>query len=164
MGSQIPDIIRRAYQLEVDGYTFYSMTAERATKPAIQALFGQLAKDERQHQEYLREVASHYRDDPAAAFRVPGRVPDLSSFTDAVFTDEVRTQAEGADFEAGVLSVAMMIESNSIAHYGTAARDATSEQARAFYQFLSVWERQHLVALQNAYKAMRSDFWQKSGL
>lgn len=164
MGTDILDIIRRAYQLEVDGHTFYSMTAERAAKPAVRSLFERLAADERQHQEYLREVASHYREDAAAAFKVPGRVPDLSSFTTAVFTDEVRAQAEGADFEAGVLSIAMMIESNAIAHYGTAARDATAEQPRAFYQFLSVWERQHLIALQNAYKAIRSDFWQKSGL
>ncbi len=164
MGSDILDIIRRAYQLEVDGYTFYSMTAERAARPAVQALFERLAKDEQQHQEYLREVASHYRDNPATAFAVPGRVPDLSSFSNAVFTDQVRAQAEGADFEAGVLSVGMMIESNSIAHYSAAARDVTNEQAHAFYQFLSVWERQHLVALQNAYKAVRSDFWHKSGL
>ena len=164
MASDTLDIIRRAYQLEVDGYTFYSMTAERAAKPAVQALFAQLAKDERQHQDYLREVATHYRTAGRTAFQVPGRVPDLSAFTDAVFTEDVRKQAEGADFEAGVLSVGMTIESNSIAHYSGAARDATNEQVRAFYQFLAIWERQHLVALQNAYKAVVSDFWHKSGL
>ena len=164
MRSDILDIIRKAYQLEVDGYTFYSMTAERATRPAVQGLFARLAKDERQHQEYLREVAGHYRDKGASAFEVPGTLPDLSAFTSAVFTDEVRKQADGAEFEAGVLSVGLTIESNAVAHYTAAARDADAEQVRAFYQFLAIWERQHLVALQNAYKAMRSDFWQKSGI
>jgi rubrerythrin len=37
---QIVDILRKAYQIEVDGYTFYSMTADRAIKPAVQELFG----------------------------------------------------------------------------------------------------------------------------
>jgi len=164
MSSDILDILRRAYQVEVDGYTFYSMTAERAAKPAMQSLFAQLAQDERQHQDYLRQAADHYRRNEQGALQVPGSVPDRSAFTSAVFTDEVRRQAEGADFEAGVLSVGMTIESNSIAVYTSAAKSAAGEQARDFYQFLAVWERQHLIALQNAYKAIRSDFWQKSGL
>jgi rubrerythrin len=164
MPTEILDIIRKAYQLEVDGHTFYAMTADRAEKPAIKALFGQLAQDERQHQDYLREVASHYREHSPSAFDVPGSVPDLSGFSNAVFTEEVRRQAEGAAFEAAVLSVGMTIESNAIAHYTGAAGSALDEKIRAFYQFLAVWERQHLVALQNAYKAVRADFWRKSGL
>ena len=164
MASDILDILRRAYQIAVDGYTFYSMTAEPAEKPAVQKLFAQRAKDEKQHQDYLREVAGHYREKGRTAFEIPGTLPDLSAFTGAVFTDEVRQQAQGAEFEAGVLSVGMIIESNAVAHYSDAAKSAPDEQVRAFYQFLAVWERQHLVALQNAYKAVRSDFWQKSGL
>jgi rubrerythrin len=164
MATEVLDIIRKAYQLEVDGYTFYSMTAERATKPAVQTLFERLAKDERQHQDFLKDVAIHFGEQGPKAFEIPGTVPDLSAFTNAVFTEEVREQAEGADFEAAVLSVGMMLESNSIAHYGSAAKAATEEQVHGFYQFLGFWERQHLIALQNAYNAVRSDFWKKSGL
>lgn len=164
MATDILDIIRRAYQLEVDGYTFYSMTAERAPKPALQKLFTQLAQDERQHQEYLREVAGSYRQKGKATFDLPGTTPDLSAFTNAVFTEQLRKEAEDAEFEAGVLSVAMTIESNAITHYNGAARSAGDDQIRTFYQFLGVWERQHLIALQNAYKAVRTDFWTKSGL
>lgn len=165
MASDILDILRRAYQVEVDGYTFYSMTAERATdKPAVQRLFTRLAEDERQHQEYLHQAAEHYRDRGPGAFEIPGSVPDRSEFAGAVFTDEVRGQAQGAEFEAAVLSVGMSIETNAIAVYTDAARSADDDQVRGFYQFLTIWERQHLIALQNAYKAVRSDFWHTSGL
>ncbi len=164
MSSEVLDVIRRAFQLEVDGCTFYSMTAERAAKPALQSLFAKLADDERQHQQFLRDVARHFRDEASSAFDVPGAAPDLSAFTNAVFTREVRAQAESAEFESGVLSVGMTIENNSITHYGNAAKEATDEHVRAFYQFLAIWERQHLIALQNAYRAVRNDFWQKSGL
>ncbi|MGE5357371.1 MAG: ferritin family protein [Bacteroidales bacterium] len=164
MGTDILEIIRRAYQLEVDGYTFYTMTAGQARKPTVRKLFERLAQDERQHQQYLREVSNHYDQKGNAAFDVPRDTPDLDAFTTSVFTEELRKEAEGAEFEAAVLSVGMTLESNSIAHYNGASRAATNDQARAFYQFLAVWERQHLVALQNAYRAVRTDFWNKSGL
>jgi rubrerythrin len=165
MATDILDILRRAYQVEVDGQTFYSMTAERAAgKPAVQRLFVRLAEDERQHQEYLHQAAEHYHAEGRAAFDIPGPVPDRSEFTSAVFTDEVRREAQGAEFEAAVLSVGMSIETNAIAVYTDAAKSADDEQVRGFYQFLAIWERQHLIALQNAYKAVKSDFWHKSGL
>ncbi len=165
MVTDIPDILRRAYQVEVDGQTFYSMAAERAAgKPAVQRLFARLADDERQHQEYLHEVASHYRDKDRKPLTLPGAVPDRSEFSAALFTDEVRRQAEGADFETAVLSLGLSIERNAIAVYTDAAKSATDEQLRGFYQFLAIWERQHRIALQNAYRAVRADFWNKSGL
>ncbi len=164
MGTDILEIIRRAYHIEVEGYTFYSMAAERAQKASVRTLFERLAQDERQHQEYLREVASSYRSKGVSAFDVETRVPDWSEFSGPIFTARIREEAEGAEFETGVLSVGMSIESNSVAHYTDAARSSEDDKARAFYQFLAVWERQHLVALQNAYKAIRSDFWEKSGL
>ncbi len=164
MGSDILDILRKAYQLEVDGHTFYARTAERAAqKPAVRSLFEKLAADEQQHQQYLREVAVHLKEQDPGSVKVPVAVPDLSSYSDAVFTEEVRRQAEGADFEAGVLSVGLSIESNSIAHYSAAAKHAPDERLRSFYQFLAAWERQHLIALQNAYRAVRGDFWQRTG-
>ena len=56
----ILEIVGKAYQIETDGYTFYSMTAERATKPAVQELFAKLASDEVQHQAFLKSVAKNY--------------------------------------------------------------------------------------------------------
>ena len=79
-------IINKAYQIELDGYTFYSMTAERAQKPAVQELFGKLASDEVQHQAFLRAVAKNYDEKGVAAFHIAGRVPDSSDVTSQIFT------------------------------------------------------------------------------
>jgi rubrerythrin len=57
---QIVEILRKAYQIELDGYTFYAMTAEKASKPAVKELFQKLAEDEVQHQEFLRAVARRH--------------------------------------------------------------------------------------------------------
>ena len=43
MHEDIREVLRKAYQIEVDGYTFYSMAADRSTKPAVGELFAKLA-------------------------------------------------------------------------------------------------------------------------
>jgi rubrerythrin len=160
---QIIEILRKAYQIEVDGYTFYSMTADRADKSAVQELFSRLAQDEVQHQAFLRGVLQRYDQHGVGAFSTSIKVPDLSAFSDKVFTDRFREQAEGAEFEMAALSVGMTLEKNAVAYFSTAAREATETEVRQFYQFLADWERQHLQALQGLHESIRSDFWDRSG-
>jgi len=159
----IREILRKAYQIEVDGYTFYSMAAERASKPAVQELFDKLARDEVQHKAYLQSVIGSYEAKGLAAFRIPHRDPDLKAFTGAIFTDEFKRQAHGADFELGVLSIGMTLESNAIRYFSGAAGSASESEVREFYQFLADWEQQHLEALQTLYNGVRQDFWSEGG-
>ncbi len=160
---EVLDILRRAYQIEVDGYTFYSMTADKADKPAVQELFGKLAQDEVQHQAFLRHVANHYDADGVAAFSIVGKAPELKAFAEKVFTDRFRDQAEGAAFELAAVSVGMTLEKNAVAYFSGAASRATEAEVRKFYQFLADWEQQHLDALQALHATVREDFWDKSG-
>jgi rubrerythrin len=160
---QILDILRKAYQIEVDGYTFYSMTADRADKPAVQDLFGKLAQDEVQHQAFLRSVMKNYHEKGVDAFSMGIVLPDLRAFSDKVFTDRFRDQAEGAAFEMAALSVGMTLEKNAVAYFSGAVRNAAEAEVRQFYQFLADWEQQHLDALQSLCETIRGDFWDKSG-
>ena len=73
---QVLDILKKAYQIEIDGYTFYSMTAERAEKEAVQELFAKLAADEVQHQAFLRGIAGVYNAKGADAFKIDLRSPE----------------------------------------------------------------------------------------
>jgi len=159
----ILEILRKAYQIEVDGYTFYSMTADRADKPAVRDLFAKLASDETQHQAYLREVHKNYDEKGTAAFALHHRAPELGAFSQQVFSDQFRAQAHGAAFETAVLSVGMTLESRAIAHFTGAAEGATEKDVREFYRFLADWEKQHLEALNTLYGIVRADFWEQSG-
>lgn len=160
---EVLDILKKAYQIEVDGYTFYSMTAERAAKPAVQELFAKLAHDEVEHQRYLKSVMKRYNAEGAAAFSVLRRTPELKAFSDAVFSEKFRRQAEGAMFEVGVVSVGMTLENNAVAFFTRAAEGATDTEVREFYTFLADWEKEHFAALQRLYDAVRTDFWENSG-
>ena len=160
---QVREILRKAYQIEVDGYTFDSMAAEKADKPAVQELFDKLARDEIQHKAYLKSVMGSFEDRGVEAFNVHLRDPDLKAFTATIFTDRFREQARGADFELGVLSIGMTLENNAITYFSGAAREATEDEVRSFYEFLADWEKQHLTALQTLYNGVREEFWHAGG-
>jgi rubrerythrin len=159
----IREILRKAYQIEVDGYTFYSMAAEKADKPAVQELFDKLARDEVQHKAYLQSVIGSYEEKGLAAFRMPHRDPDLKAFTGTIFTDQFKKQAEGASFELGVLSIGMTLETNAIKYFSGAAENTSETEVKDFYEFLADWEKQHLDALQKLYNGVRQDFWADGG-
>jgi rubrerythrin len=160
---EIREILKRAYQIEVDGYTFYSMASDKASKPAVQELFDKLARDEVQHKAYLQSVIGSYEEKGLAAFNVSFRDPDLREFTATIFTDEFKQQAHGADFELGALSIGMTLESNAIKYFSGAAENATEREVREFYQFLADWEKEHLETLRALYNGVRQDFWSDGG-
>lgn len=151
------DILKKAYQIEVDGYTFYSMTAERTDKPAVRELFDKLASDEVQHQAFLKDVAGRFDEKGAAAFHLNLRAPDMRAINQALFTGRFREQAGGAQFELGVLSIGMTLETNAISYFAGAAAQAAEPEVKGFYQFLADWEKQHLEALRGLYDAVRVD-------
>ncbi|MGC8762823.1 MAG: ferritin-like domain-containing protein [Acidobacteriota bacterium] len=159
----IREILRKAYQIEVDGYTFYAMAAEKAEKPAVGELFEKLARDEVQHKAFLKTIAGRFEEQGAQAFHLDLKRPDLKAFTDTIFTERFREQARGAAFEAGVLSIGMTLEQNAISYFTGAAEKTTEAEVRDFYRFLADWERQHFEALSALYSAVRQDFWAESG-
>ncbi len=159
----ILEILRKAYQIEVDGFTFYSMTATKASKPAVRELFDKLAHDEVQHQAFLKEVVRRYDERGTEAFRLNLRAPELSAFTAKIFSDRFREQAAGAEFEVAALSIGMTLESRAIDYFSGAAAGASDADVKQFYEFLADWERQHLDALSSLYNSVRADFWEQSG-
>jgi len=159
----ILDIVGKAYQIETDGYTFYSMTAERAQKPAVQELFAKLASDEVQHQAFLKSVAKNYDAQGAQAFHFERRGPGADALSSLVFTGRFREQAAGAQFEMAVLSIGMTLETNAIKYFSGAAKQASDREVKEFYQFLADWETQHYDALQNLFNLVRDDQMGASG-
>ncbi len=163
MHEEIKEVLRQAYQIEVDGYTFYSMVADRADKPAVRDLFDKLARDEVQHKAFITSVMGSFEDKGIEAFNIQRRDPNLKAFTDTIYTPDFKAKADGADFEMGVLSVGMTLEQRAIEYFSGAAKHATEAEVRDFYQFLADWEKGHLEALQKLYGGVREDFWAEGG-
>jgi rubrerythrin len=159
----IADVLKKAFQVEVDGFTFYSMAADRTTKPAVQQLFERLARDETEHQAYIRAVMRRYEEYGASSFHFDPREPDLAEFSSEIFTESFKEQARGEVSELGALSIGVQLEANAVAFFDTAARDATEPQIAGFYQFLADWEGMHLRTLKQLFDSIRVDFWPEEG-
>ena len=159
----ITDVLRKAFQVEVDGFTFYSMTAERATKPAVRKLFERLARDETEHQAYIRAVMRRYEEHGASSFHFDPRDPDLAEFSSEIFTESFKEQTRGEVFEAGALSIGLQLESYAVTFFSAAAREAPDPQISGFYRFLADWEGMHLRTLQQLYDSIRVDFLLEEG-
>ena len=155
----ISDVLRKAFQVEVDGFTFYSMALERATKPAVQKLFERLARDETEHKAYIMTVMKRYEEHGAGSFQFDPRDPDLAEFSSEIFTDNFKEQAQGEVSELGALSIGLQLESNAATFFDTAAREASDPQISGFYRFLADWEGLHLRTLQQLYDSIRVDPW-----
>ena len=160
---EILEILKKAYQIEVDGFNFYSMTAEKAAKAPVKELFQKLADDEVQHQNFLKGIGKKYRTEGEAAFAVAKPDWSLSGLTDHVFTEKFKSQAKGAAFEMGALSVGLTLETNAMAHFNRAAETADSKEIGDFYRYLAEWEKGHYDALNALLQGIRSDFWGEGG-
>jgi rubrerythrin len=159
----ISDILKRAFQVEVDGLTFYSMAADRATKPAVRKLFERLARDETEHQAYIKAVMRRYEEHGASSFQFDRRDPDLAEFSSEIFTESFKEQVQDEVSELGAVSIGVQLESNAVAFFDTAARDATDPQIAGFYRFLADWEGMHLRTLKKLYDSIRVDYWPEEG-
>jgi len=159
----ISDVLRKAFQVEVDGFTFYSMALEAATKPAVRKLFERLARDETEHKAYIMAVMKRYEEHGASSFQFDPRDPDLAEFSSEIFTDSFKEQAQGEVSELGALSIGIQLESNAVTFFDTAAREASDPQISGFYRFLADWEGLHLRTLQQLYDSIRKDSWPTRG-
>ena len=153
----ISDVLRKAFQVEVDGFTFYSMAMEAAIKPAVRKLFQRLARDETEHKAYIMAVMKRYEEHGARSFQFDPRDPDLAEFSSEIFTESFKEQALGEVSELGALSIGVQLESNAVEFFDTVARNATEPQITGFYQFLADWEGMHLRTLQQLYDSIRKD-------
>jgi rubrerythrin len=163
MHEEIREVLKKAYQIEVDGYTFYSMAAEKADQPAVQELFDKLASDEVQHKAFITSVMGSFEDKGVEAFNIRRRDPDLKAFTDTIYTADFKAKADEAEFEMGVLSVGMTLETRAIQYFSGAAKHADEAEVRDFYAFLADWEKGHLEALQKLYGGVREEYWADGG-
>ena len=160
---EILSVLQKAYQVETDGYTFYSMIADRTDKEAVREVFGKLARDEIQHKAFLKEVASTYDEKGAAAFAVPRGDMTARVFADRILTDRFKAQARDATFEVSALSIGLTLETNAMALFNGQADGAIDKEVRDFYRFLAEWERQHYEALRDLFQDLRQDLFTEGG-
>ena len=153
-------VLRRAMQVERDGYKFYAEAAERATGERGKEMFRGLAADEEKH---LRLLLIEYRAlesgqgwiDPTQALEqdmdLDPANPDLPGAeypeSSPIFTPARQPSLEG---DVAALEFGMETERLSYDLYKKSAKEQTDPSAKKAYELLAKEENRHYEILQSS--------------
>jgi len=152
------DILKQAILLERRGKAFYENIAEKAENKAVQDVFDMLAKEEQKHVQTLSEQFKAYRKDKKF---ISGDLykKDTGSVASKVLTREIKEKISAAGFEAAAISAGIAMEERAIQLYSKSAQTASDLEAKALYEWLATWERDHLNMLMDIDKALKEKIW-----
>ena len=152
------DILKQAILLERRGKAFYKNTAEKAENKAVQEVFDMLAKEEQKHIQILSEQFKAYRKENKF-IPVNLHEENNSSSASKILTREIKEKISAAGFEAAAISAGIAMEERAIKLYSKSAQNASDPEARALYEWLAGWEREHLNMLMDIDKSLLEKIW-----
>ena len=152
------DILKQAILLERRGKAFYENIAEKTKNKAVQEVFDMLAKEEQKHIQTLSEQFKAYRKDKNF---LSGDLyeKETSSVVSSVLTREIKEKISAAGFEAAAISAGIAMEERAIQLYSKSAQTVSDSEAKALYEWLATWERDHLNMLLDIDKALKEKIW-----
>jgi len=153
------DGLRKAIQAEVEGRSFYLMSAQATKDPQGREIFEQLAEEERRHADFLRtQYRSLETTGVIAADADLGEVPGWKAFG-AIFSQDLHRRAAIAHFEVAALAVGATLEADAQKFYQEHGEAAADPAVRAFYFKLAEWESGHYHVLTAQLEALKEEYW-----
>ena len=152
------EILKQAILLEKRGRSFYRKVAEQTEHNAVKEIFEMMAQEELNHMQTLAEQYKAFQKDNKFA---PGTYDktESSHVASKVLTGEIKEKISAAGFEAAAISAAIAMEERAIEFYSNGASTTTDPEAKALYQWLANWEREHLNMLLGIDKALKEKIW-----
>lgn len=152
------DILKQAIVLERRGRAFYRNVAEKTENKAVQDVFEMLATEEQKHIQTLSEQFKSYRKEKKF-IPVDLHEQDSGSVASEVLTREIKEKISAAGFEAAAISAGIAMEERAIKLYSESAKNVSDPEAKALYEWLAGWEREHLNMLMDIDKALLEKIW-----
>lgn len=156
--NEVLEILKQAILLERRGKAFYKKVAEQTENKAVGDFFETMAAEEQKHMQILSDQYKAYRQQRKFT---PGDYDksDTSQAASNVLIQEIKDKITAAGFEAAAISAAISMEERAVKLYSQSAKTSADPEARALYQWLSSWEREHLNALMDIDKALVEKIW-----
>ena len=152
------EILKQAILLEKRGKVFYAGAAESSKDPDVKNIFLMMSSEEDQHIRFLSDQYVFYRDhgrfDENQTQEIgAGTVPE------SVFSHIIAENLSPVSYEATAISLAIDMESRAIAAYSKQAEEAADPGEKAFYQWLTEWERGHYEILYHLDQDLKERIW-----
>jgi len=144
------DALRVALDNEMKAYTFYFENAERTKNPVGKAMFKQIAAEEMEHYQRLKQLQENWKranKSPDAVTLKVKRSIVKSLIREAAKNTQTRMKGDAEDLKA--VRIAIEFEAKGLEHY-TRLRDESTEQGeKEFFNLLASSEREHYMSLKD---------------
>lgn len=140
-----------ALENEMKEHEFYLKNAARTRNPAGQAMFKQIAAEELEHHERLKQLGEAWRKEQKWPETVPLKVKETNVAT--ILKSMVKQAAGMPKGDAGDLEAvrtAIDFEVNGAIFYARLRDDCTDPREKAFFNLLADIEHEHYVSLKEA--------------
>jgi rubrerythrin len=144
-----------ALENEMREHEFYLKNAERTQNPAGKAMFRQIAAEELEHHERLKQLGEVWKKEQKWPETIPLKVKDTN--VSAILKDMLKKAAAMPKGDAGDLAAvltAIDFEANGAIFYAQLRDDCTDPKEKAFFNLLADIEHEHYVSLKEAEELM----------
>jgi rubrerythrin len=136
---------------EMREHEFYLKNAERTRNPAGKAMFAQIASEELEHHERLKQLGKTWSSQQKWPETVPLKVKETN--VSSILKDMVKKAAEMPKGDADDLAAirkAIEFEASGASFYAKLRDDCTDPKEKAFFNLLADIEHEHYVSLKDA--------------
>jgi rubrerythrin len=133
---------------EMREHEFYRMNAERTSDPVGKAMFAQIAADELEHYERLKELHAKWSREEAWPETVPLKVKD-TVVGDILkgFLKKAAASVGGDADDLKAVQTAIAFEGQGAAYYAKLRDSVTDPKEKAFFDLMANIEHEHYVSL-----------------
>ncbi|MEN6318712.1 MAG: ferritin family protein [Syntrophaceae bacterium] len=135
---------------EMKEHTFYLKNAERTKNPVGKAMFQQIASEELEHYERLKQIHENWKNDKKWPETVPLKVKDTIVKTlmkDAVKKAPAKAKGDADDLNA--VQTAIEFEAKGAEYYAKLRDSVTDQKEKTFFNLLASIEHEHYVSLKD---------------
>jgi len=129
---------------------FYLKNAERTKNPIGKAMFNQIADEELEHYERLKELHERWRKNEKWPETIPLKVKD--TIVKDVLKDSVQnvdTMPEKDDDDLKAIQTAIDFEAKGASRYAKLREDVSNPQEKEFFNLLANIEHEHYLSLKD---------------
>ena len=152
------EILKQALLLEKRGKAFYRKVAADTEEQAVREFFELMAAEEQKHINTLSEQFKAYHQDKKLVPKTYHET-ESSQVASKVLNQKIKEKISAAGFEAAAISAAISMEKQAVKLYTESAQTTSDPEAKALYEWLSRWEREHLSLLLDIDKSLREKIW-----
>lgn len=135
---------------EMKEHKFYLQNAGRTKNPVGKAMFQQIASEELEHYERLKQLHENWKKDKKWPETVPLNVKDTPVKTlvkDVAKKAPAKAKGDADDLKA--VRTAIEFEANGTKYYTKLSEELTDQKEKAFFKLLANIEREHYASLKD---------------